>query len=265
MYVQIYISTYIHTYIHANAPFPPLPYHPQRRDGIKKNGQKTTLRYRPNALRSSQKPASGVLSRLTSSRVNFRGTSWMRTSSLTFMIMPAKCGSTGWKTTWFLFLRPRARRAPRAVAGRPMAERCSVMRKYDMVGVLSCPALGWVGFCCVGVSVVAWRGVERSRVEWSVVWSVECGVERQTVRWACLLRILAPGACHCVRVFLGVLVLLLFFLQDLESKVSVGLGQLVRFSRCDLLVNSLLRASLTRSRSCVHILPFLLDLVACMD
>lgn len=81
------------------------------------------------ALLSTQNPRSGVLSARSSAALSRRPTSSTRTSSFTFMIMPANCGSVGWKTVWQRRWRPRAARTPRVRSGRPIAERWRVMRK----------------------------------------------------------------------------------------------------------------------------------------
>lgn len=86
---------------------------------------------------STQKPLSGVLAALTSAFVSGLSTSSTLTSSLTFMIMPAKSGLTGWKTVWVRRRRPRAARTPRVRVGRPMADRWRVMRKKDMAALLA--------------------------------------------------------------------------------------------------------------------------------
>jgi hypothetical protein len=49
------------------------------------------------------------------------------------MIWPATAGDTGWKTVAIRFRSPRALRTLVDFAGRPMAERMSVIRKYDMM------------------------------------------------------------------------------------------------------------------------------------
>lgn len=81
------------------------------------------------ALLSTQNPRSGVLSARSSAALSRRPTSSTRTSSFTFMIIPANCGSAGWKTVWQRRWRPSAARTPRVRSGRPMAERWRVMRK----------------------------------------------------------------------------------------------------------------------------------------
>lgn len=82
-------------------------------------------------------PLSGLLASLTSFLLSALSTSSTLTSSFTFMIIPANCASTGWKTTWLRLRRPSAARTPWVRLGRPMAERWRVILKKDIVSVFS--------------------------------------------------------------------------------------------------------------------------------